>query len=141
MNLAPWVLRLMLALGATEPPSPWLSTYDRTAIEIADAAPDVETAAVLVAIGWNESRFNPDAVHRTSRARGVWQISPHWRDYSARMAVFLVLESQIVCRKAKPGERLAWYAQGGAGCDPRGFAISRHRMALASRLLRDIPFE
>ncbi len=131
------VLHAMLRLAATEPINvPWVATYGETAIEIAEAAPDDETAFLLVAIGWHESRFNPDALTRADGARGVWQIVPHWGEPSAETAVRLIVESRRVCRKARPDERLAWYAKGGASCNPKGYAVSRHRMALAHRLAR-----
>lgn len=132
------ILVAMLRLAATEDASPsWADTYANTAIEIADAALDDETAFLLVAIGWHESRFNPDALTRADGARGVWQIVPHWGEPTAETAVRLIVESRRVCRKARPEERLAWYAKGGASCDPRGFAISRHRMALARQLAKE----
>lgn len=129
------VLAAMMQLASTEPvTAPWASTYATTAAQISEAAPDDEIARILVAIGWCESRFNPDALHPVDHAAGVWQIVPHWGAPSAATAVRLVVESQRVCRNARPNERLAWYAKGGAGCDPRGYVISRHRMALARSL-------
>ncbi len=130
------ILRVMLALASTETAAPWASTYETTANEIALAAPDHETAFLLVAIGWYESRFNPAALDPRDGDSGVWQIVPHWGTPNAATAVVLIVESRRVCRAAKPDERLAWYAKGGATCDPKGYAISRHRMALARRLAR-----
>lgn len=129
------ILAAILHLASTESvTAPWAPTYEATAREIAIAAPDEETAFVLVAIGWHESRFNPQALHPIDHAAGVWQIVPHWGAPSAQTAVKLILESRRVCAKAKPEERLAWYAKGGAVCEPSGFPLSRHRMALALRL-------
>lgn len=75
-----WVLSLMLKAEPAAATSPWRSTYESTAVaiaEVADAWPlfagadGVErTAAVLVSVAWFESRFQPDAVGDCTDAQG-----------------------------------------------------------------------
>ncbi len=133
-----WVLRLMMSLVVTEPPrASWADTYEATAREIARATDgDPEMAAILVAIGWYESRFNPRARDPRDGASGVWQIVPHWGTPSAATAAWLVTES----RAYDPAHQLAWFACGDT-ITPHCQAISSHRMHLAARLLARMPQE
>lgn len=135
MVSAAWVLSVMLQLAATETiTAPWASTYEDTANEIAAATDDPEMAAVLVAIGWHESRFNPAALTPQDGAKGVWQTVPYWGPPSAKTTVRVILDSFRVAAKLPKQERLAPYACG-PHLTPRCIAISRHRLSLASRLL------
>jgi len=142
LDLARLVLVWMAIL---EPAAPWLETYADTASAIASACEarpafgtPLRCAAILTALGYHESRFNPDAVGKAGEL-GVWQIAPSWHppkdlDGRARMAVWLVEESTKRCHDRPMLERLGWYASGGGTCGRP--ATSRIRMALALALLR-----
>lgn len=133
----------------------WVATYPETADAIASVcAQEASTyelalrcSAVLVALSWFESRFDPTAEGDEGRSLGLWQIQAGTARStrtqlldtrsSAIAASRLVRLSTRICRARPREERLAWYAAGGVGCSSeRGFVLSRHRMAIADALLR-----
>lgn len=136
MTLAKLVLLWMLSLV---PSSPWIDSYEETAQAIDDACEgDVRCGAVLTAIAYHESRFNPEAVGDRGQSVGVWQLSRSWRpepgvDRHARLARGLVSRSFRICAARPMEERLGWFAAGRDGCGRP--ASSRIRMNLAKRLL------
>ncbi len=147
--MAAWVLSLLLLL---QPDAPWRASYEETARAIATAAelaeplfpgPDgrARTAALLVAVAYHESRFDPNAVGDGGRSFGLFQ---HQRggtsNFAPAVAAPRALEtmrgSMNVCRARPADERLAAYASG--RCD-RGLAASRARLALSRALLAGHP--
>lgn len=151
-----WVLKLMLSLAsADDPPAPWAETYGATAEAIAAASPDRMTASVLVSIAFFESHFNPGALGDCRKGRdgkpvvtletcnslGLFQIS---KSHAPAMELFLPPTAAAHARRlvgvsrrmCGDGENaLSNYATGGPVCVPN-LKESRHRMLLASRLLR-----
>jgi hypothetical protein len=135
-----WILSLMLVL---QPQAPWSDTYPATASAIdqavqeqpslfpADADGRAKTAAVLVALAWAESTFNPKATSR-SGVRGLFQVGGRG-DLSdplkaSRVALELVRESFRLCSARPVEERLAVYAAGGVSCkDPGAEALKKSR--------------
>lgn len=153
-----WILAIMVVLGATEhvTPPPELAASIATvatAQPLAGALGAERMAAVLVALAWNESRFDVDAIgdchdpaHRTRDTCASWgpfQIGKGWTrgrpglDGETELAARLVHESFRACAARPLDARLSWYAAGGAACDERGVRASRWRMGLAARLLRE----
>ncbi|MEZ4262740.1 MAG: transglycosylase SLT domain-containing protein [Polyangiaceae bacterium] len=150
--LASWILTLMVAL---QPAAPWRASYDKTAAAFAEAATsdplfageraEARTGALLVALAWHESRFNPRAV-ASKRFMCLFQIDRvHLADPEralrdpadcTRAAMRILKESLSKCRHRAEPDRLAFFTSG--SCE-RGGAASRHRMFLASRILRDHP--
>lgn len=146
------VLSWMLAL---QPQAAWLSEYweEAVAISVASEARPLfrgdevasgaeRTAAVLVAVAFEESRFRANATGDHGQSRSAWQVSRYWGepvtiDGQALLALDLMRESFRVCRARPVEERLSWYAAGGSGCD-RGHAASVRRMRLAERLLASL---
>lgn len=157
--LAITVLSWMLALQPRAV-TPWASTYEDTAQAIADVvqaeeplfAEDddrVRTAALLVAVGWTEGRFNAHAIGDHGSAMGEWQIHassyapeaarPGYLDdveLQARVALRMLRTSLTACRWRPVDDRLAWYT---SGTCTRGGGASRFRMAIARRLARAPP--
>jgi Transglycosylase SLT domain len=147
--VAAWVLSLLLFL---QPDVPWRASYEETARAIATAAEQAEplfpgadgrarTAALLVAVAYHESRFDPNAVGDGGRSFGLFQ---HQRGgasnfapaVAAPRALATMRASLNACRARPEDERLAAYASG--RCD-RGFAASRARLALGRALLAGHP--
>lgn len=113
------------------------------------------TAAFLVAIAFRESSLRADAVgdhqggkptsfcafqvnlpyaHKTAEGWSAADLlaDPH---KCVAAALHMLRQSMRIC----PAYPLAWYAAGPAGCaSPRAQRISRDRMAIAQRLLRDV---
>lgn len=91
-----------------------------------------KTAALMVAIGWRESRFKTDAVSKT-KDFCAFQLNRrpdllHDPEGCARVAVAMVRESMRVC----PKYPIAWYAAGGRGCTSAwAHGISNDRTNLA----------
>ena len=153
--MAHWILTLMLALV---PGSPYEGTFAATAAAIDQAAHEAplypgedgpaRTAAQLVALAWFESRFDPKAVGDHGNSLGLFQVGVSnlaslgiERDdlfdpkKAADAALRMIRTSFVVCRVRPKEERLAHYAAGGPDCS-KGGNESRHRTALAARLLR-----
>jgi hypothetical protein len=156
-----WILTLMIAL---QPHAPWLSTYPETADAIARASiaeplfagkdGPARTAALLVAIGWFESRFQADAVGDHGRSVCLVQIGES--NFKAlgvtretmltsvatciHAGITMIRESMAACKARPLDERLGHYAAGGNGCSNEGgLTASRHRMLLAKRLFASVP--
>ena len=151
-----WVLDKMEKL---EPRSPWGYTFPETATAISEAANDMplstspdgahRTAAILIAIAYHESRFNPVVIGDGGKSFGLYQIQTGAapglvanalllpRDAS-RVAISLIRTSFRVCGGMPWTEKLGWYASGGMTCGDRyhGREKSRVRMLLADRLLK-----
>jgi hypothetical protein len=158
--MSTWILSLMLLL---QPPgiTPWWTSYERTAETIAQVskADPVfsgvhgadRTAALLVALGWFESRFRPDAVGDHGRSLCMLQVGESNLKALGvtREAMLTDLETCLhaglkmirtsfaACGANPLDERLGHYAAGGQGC--RGIKESKHRLGLAMRLFRDHP--
>jgi len=154
---AAWVLSLLLSVRAAagEGPSPWDSTLPETAQAIADACADAPLAgggadwcaAVLAVQSFQESRYNPGAVHDHGQGHGEYglhdatlaiaAVPPDARGQTF-VAVELIKESFEACGASPLDERLALYMSG--FCSERR-ALSRHRLHLAAKLLRAHPVE
>jgi Transglycosylase SLT domain len=140
-----WVLSLLLFL---QPDAPWRASYEETAHAIATAAAESEplfpgpdgrarTAALLVAVAYHESRFDPKAVGDGGRSFGLFQhqrggASNFTPAIAAPRALASLRASRQACRARPEGEQLAAYASG--RCD-RGLSASRARMALGRALV------
>jgi len=137
---------ILLWMALLVPSSPWLGDYPEEAQAIADACSErpvfgspMRCAAVLVAIAYHESRFDPRAIGDGGRSISPWQISKHWKPGTtlaeqAQRAVSLLEESRRICHGMPPDEQLGWYCSGGAICGRP--ASSRIRMHLAASLMR-----
>ena len=158
--MSTWILSLMLLL---QPPgiTPWSGGYEQTAetiAKVAQADPVFagehgadRTAVLLVALGWFESRFRPDAVGDNGRSLCMLQVGESnlkalggtreamLTDLSTCLhaGLKMIRASFAVCGANPLEERLGHYAAGGPGC--RGVNESRHRVGLAMRLFRDHP--
>lgn len=109
-----------------------------------DDADKRRTAAYLTAVAFRESSLRLDAVGDHGRSFCAFQIHASsggtpalLTDAGACVAkAFAMLRmSMRVC----PAHPLAWYAEGPSGCSSlRAQRISRDRLALAARVLRDV---
>ena len=156
-----WIYALMIALV---PSAPWKSSYLDTAHAIEDVSREsplypgddgpARTAAEIVAIGYFESHFDPNAVGDKGSSIGFGQIGvSNLRDLglkspddlrdvrtNLRAMVTLLRESHRVCRGHPLRQQLAAYATGRGLCTvPEGIVASEHRMARAELLLREHP--
>lgn len=167
MLLQPWILTLMTAL---QPSAPWIDSYPATADGIAEAAEEQplfageegprRTAALLVSIGWFESRFDAGAVgdcdkgkpksFATCRSFGMFQVERSnfivpvevvMSDVgiAARETLRMVRKSREVCGHRPAEDMLGWYGHGRSGCD-HALVESRHRVRKAKWLERTFPF-
>ncbi len=99
----------------------------------------LRTAALVVAVAFRESSFRNEAKSKTGDAC-LLQVHgrPDLVDDPAkcvRVAMGMLRESMLAC----PEHPLATYAEGPAGCaSPRAQRISRDRMALSARLVREV---
>lgn len=103
-------------------------------------ADKVRTAAIVVAIAFRESSFRNDVVSKTDDYC-LLQVNRRpdlARDARAcvRVGLAMLRESMRVC----PAHPVAHYAEGGtkACSSTRAQAISRDRMAIAARLVREV---
>ncbi|HEU4411694.1 MAG TPA: transglycosylase SLT domain-containing protein [Polyangiaceae bacterium] len=144
-----WVLSLLLLL---QPEAPWRASYPATARAIAEAAERSEplfpgsdgrthTAALLVAVAYHESRFDPKAVGDKGRSFGLFQLqrggaSNFTPAVAARRSLAFLRSSRNACRDRPEDERLAAYVSG--RCD-RGLEASRARMRLGRSLVAGHP--
>ena len=148
LALNAWVLLLMIGL---QPSAPWRSTYETTAAAIASAATEAplfagkdgpaRTAALLVATGWHESRFRPDAVGDSGRSHGIFQASRvpiADVNAQARGALAMMRDSFHACGGRKTEDWLAVYTSGSC-TNVGGLIASRHRVGLAMRLFKAHP--
>lgn len=163
-QLAAVVLAWMVSLQPLAV-TPWRDRFPEVAEAIADVSAEAplyrgergveRTAALLTAMAWHESRFDVGAVGDKGasvcllqlgvsnlRALGVTR-DELLGDARAclRAAVRMVVISFGVCRARPPQDRLAHFAAGGGGCGEKGTRESRHRFALAAKLLRERPAE
>jgi len=111
------------------------------------------TAAILVAIAWLNSRFQPTLVGENGKAFGLYQIQPptanvlgkgvttnmltNVRDASF-VAIDLIRQSMIECADRSWEERLSWFCSSPNGED-RATLMKRSlsRMLLADKIVRD----
>jgi hypothetical protein len=104
-----------------------------------DDADRLKTAALVVAIAYRESAFRNDA-RSTTNDHCMMQVNrrPDLADDPAacvRVGLAMLRESMRMC----PAHPIAFYASGPRGCDnARAQRISRDRMAIAARLLREV---
>lgn len=152
-----WVLAVMRAIQPHAPPL-ILNTYPETAEAIAEAATNdplfpgedgpVRTAAVLVAIAFYESNFDRTAIGDHGKSFGLFQISgAHVPGLvanvllvpreAAPVAIKLIRTSLRVCGEFPWNERLGWFGAGGVGCKEAGRRVTRSRMFLAEKILKD----
>jgi hypothetical protein len=113
------------------------------------------TAAFLVAIAFRESSLRADAVgdHVGGKPTSfcAFQIHLPWGAKTAEgwtgadlvedpvKCVTAAMRMLRISMRVCPSAPLAWYAAGPAGCtSPRAQRISRDRMAIAQRLIRDV---
>lgn len=105
----------------------------------------VKTSAYLVAVAFRESSLKNEAVGDHGRSFCAFQIHvtsggtkllAEDPDACVRKAVLMLRESARIC----PAYPLAWYAEGGinACASSRAQAISRDRIAIAARLVREV---
>lgn len=115
------------------------------------------TASFLVAVAFRESSLRADAVGDFRRGRPTsfcafqvhtWdgKTQEGWTgpelaedpDKCVKVAMRMLRQSMKIC----PEHPLAFYAEGPRGCTSRrGQRISRDRLAIAQRLVRDVPFD
>jgi hypothetical protein len=138
-----WVV--LYWMSSLVPVAPWRATYTETAHAIVDACEErpywdtLECESILVALAYHESRFDPQAIGTDQPSYGLFQIIPQWLPHGssplaqARKSLWLIEQSDIICRNAPGLERLGWYASGGSGCNGR--RASRLRVRLAMRLM------
>ena len=122
--LAAWVLSLMLAL---EPHSPYAATFSATATAIAHVVASeqplfdgadgrVRTAALLVSLGWFESRFDQHAVGDHGGAHGLFQVHGHGE-----------LERELTAlRQQSSAPSSDEHTCDAEGCDRRGRFVFRY---------------
>lgn len=155
MELASVVLAWMISLQ----PYPSLQGgYAEVASGIADGCEaeslfgdKYKCAATMTSLAYFESTFRLSAIGDKGRSLGLFQVQTATAHLPAffltgeastqtRVAIGLVLQSLHICRRSPLHERLAWYAAGGNGCSSHPDAVnkSRHRMALAAKLLRSV---
>ena len=113
------------------------------------------TAALLVAIAFRESSLRATAVgdHVGGKPTSfcAFQVHLPWGAKTAdgwtgadlledpEKCVAAAMRMLRVSMQVCPSSPIAWYAAGPAGCEsPRAQRISRDRMAIAQRLLRDV---
>lgn len=104
----------------------------------------LRTAALVVAVAFRESSLKLDAVGDHGRSFCAFQIHASSGgtkslltdgDACARKALEMLRESMRIC----PAHPIAFYASGPGGCDnARAQRISRDRMAIAAKLVREV---
>jgi hypothetical protein len=152
-----WIL---LVLQSLQPNTPYKDTYEQTARAIDDVAHEsplydsedgvVRTIAEVVAIGHFESSFNPRAVGDHGNSLGFGQIGVSNLAYlglsgkedlfdvrqNVRAMIRMLRDSHRTCAIAPLEDQLAAYATGNGHCFvSEGISASKHRMALAKRIL------
>jgi hypothetical protein len=156
-----WILTLMIAL---QPRAPWLDTYEATAKAIASVVAEEaplfsgtegreKSAALLVALSWAESRFDPKAVGDQGKSVGLYQIfhtnlpTPEGfarkdilgnQPNATKVAHRMLKQSMTICGKRPVEERLGWYASGDGAC-AKGLSESRFRVGLALKVFKANP--
>lgn len=137
---------VLAGMGALAPGRDHLPLATSVATVILDERPlfvndesRVRTAALLTAMAFRESGLHNNIASKTDdycalqvHARPDLALDP---ELCVRVAVALIRESMRAC----PEHPLAVYAEGPRGCTPaRAQRISRDRMAIAARLLREV---
>lgn len=138
------VLFLMLHLAAREPETKWSETYYATASAISEVADTESEAADLIAFGWTESRFNPQAIGDHGQSIGLFQVSKSHAPVmllmlpksAAKIALKLMRTSRHICKHLPENVRLSWYTTGGPAC--YATSAARYRQSLAKRLLLNL---
>lgn len=172
---AHWVLAVMReAIPASSQKQGVYFTYDETAAAIAEAASArpifagragaLKTAALLLAIAYYESSFDPKAIGDNNASFGLYQIQPPTVKYgegvtgipemgnfamtanvlllprdASLVALSLIKTSLRICGAFPWHERLGWYAAGQNGCQEKGRKKSVSRMLLAEKFVREHP--
>jgi hypothetical protein len=151
---ANWVLAIMMKLV---PAAPWMFSFGETSTAISQAANDDplfagedgrhKTAAVLIALAYHESRFQPNVVGDSGHSFGLFQIQPPTAKVDASLlllprnaayiAIDLIRTSFSVCRSQPQQEKLSWFAAGGNGCKIEGRKASKIRMSLADKIFKE----
>ena len=99
----------------------------------------LRTAALIVAIAFRESSLRNDISSKTNdwcamQIHGRPELAKD-ADACIRVAMTMLRESMRIC----PAHPIAFYASGPGGCDnARAQRISRDRMAIAARLVREV---
>lgn len=107
------------------------------------------TAAVLLAISYHETRWNPALMGDNGKSFGLYQIQPPTAKVSGNLllnprdasfiAIDLVRQSMFQCRARPWQERLSWYvASNGCPTHPVIVHKSVERMMTADRIFRDL---
>jgi Transglycosylase SLT domain len=151
-----WIIILMEALQAD---APWKSSYEQTARAIASVVEAKEpifdgeqgrekTAALLVAVAWAESRFNPKAVGDQGKSVGLYQIfhtnlpTPEGfrqddilgHPNNATIVAYRMLRySMNACEKVPFANRLGAYT-GGTCTGEKAVWQSKYRLNLAKKV-------
>lgn len=148
---------VLAALNKLEPFSPFVPQYAEVAEAITQAAnhdplfPEDKdgcrkTAAILVALAWHESRFQPNVVGDHGRSFGLYQIQPPTAKVPSNVltnprtasyiAVDLIRQSFQACAKRPFEERLSWYVSS-SGCPSKPVIVkkSMDRLLMAVRIL------
>ena len=104
----------------------------------------LKTASLLVAVAYRESSLKLDAVGDHGRSFCAYQIHESSggtkalltdADACVRKGLSMLRESMRIC----PAHPIAFYASGPGGCDnARAQRISRDRMAIAAKLVREV---
>lgn len=148
---------VLAALNKLEPFGPYVPQYAEVSDAIAQAAnhdplfpEDKEgckkTAAILIALAWHESRFQPNVVGDSGRSFGLYQIQPPTANVQSNVltnpktasyiAIDLIRKSFQACEKRPYEERLSWYVSS-RGCPTHPVIVkkSMDRLLLAVRVL------
>lgn len=148
---------VLAALNKIEPFGAFVPQYAEVSEAITQAAnhdplfPDDKdgcrkTAAILVALAWFESRFQPNVVGDHGRSFGLFQIQPPTANVPSNIltnprtasyiAIDLVRRSFQACEKRPYEERLSWYVSSN-GCPSHPVIVkkSMDRLLMATRIL------
>jgi hypothetical protein len=151
-------------MQALQPAAPWKSSYEETARAIAAVVAENEplfvgsegrerTAALLVALGWTESRYNPSAVGDQGRSVGLYQLfepnMPTREGFrqgdilahplnATRVAYRMIRASFDACAHYPAAHRLAGYT-GGSCTSEKAVDQSIFRLHLAAKILAAHP--
>lgn len=146
MTLSVWVLAAMTSLAPGRDHTALADAIvtvaeERAPLFVGDADRQ-RTAALMVAVAFRESSFRNDAIGDKGRARCAFQLWAAPREVltdpllCTRIAHERLAESMTICGSKNP---LGIYAAGPKGCkSEKAKRISRDRIALAKRLVRDV---
>ncbi len=147
---------VLAALNKIEPFGPFVPQYGELSEAIAQASnedplfPEDEhgcrkTAAILIAVAWYESRFQPNAVGNQGKSFGLYQIRPVEGVPSnavtnPRSASFVVIDqirtSFEACKNQPYGERLLCYVSSNGPASTKQEAVKKSydRLLMAMRI-------